>query len=41
MSRVNVGSLLYMNADLLTSALVEYVEQRSIWHVVSNDDGVR
>lgn len=26
---------------LLTSALVEYVEERSIWHVMGNDDGVR
>lgn len=38
---MRTASLLYMNMNLLTSALVEYVEQRSIWHIVSNDDGVR
>lgn len=26
---------------LLTGALVEYVEERSVWHVMGNDDGMR
>lgn len=38
---MRTGLLLSVNMNLLTSALVEYVEERSIWHIVSNDDGVR
>lgn len=33
-------SYIYCNKGL-TSALVQYVVEGSIWHVVANDDGVR
>lgn len=42
--KLNTNSFYFIHAhkcEVLTSALVEYVEEGSIWHVVGNDDGVR
>lgn len=38
----SLGAFQFLHVHkLLTCALVEYVEERSVWHVMGNDDGVR